>query len=203
MTQQQNKKRIKLFILTGIAALVLIGAPLVWRAFEQSQAEPDPFLTTDLVEQESAAAVSPEAPQTTTEDQIDGSAESTLDPDSVSTIDIEPMGITISYVRGIPGFEFVVKRTTTGTQYVQFLSPDLAGETCTDDEGAFAAIIKNPTSDEDRTTVTDSVTVEGDEYGLSLDSDNCTSNQELFAEYQDSFSEAFSLLRLIPADLDS
>jgi len=192
-----------LFILTGIAALVLIGAPLVWRAFEQSQAEPDPFLTTDVAEQEPAAAVPAEASQTTSDEQSDAPAESTLDPDSVSTIDIEPMGITISYVRGIPGFEFVVKRTATGTQYVQFLSPDLAGETCTDDEGTFAAIIKNPTSEEDQATITDSVTVEGDEYGLSLDSDNCTSNQELFAEYQDSFSEAFSLLRLIPADLDS
>ena len=192
-----------MFILTGIAALVLIGAPLVWRAFEQSQAEPDPFLTTDVAEQEPAAAVPAEASQTTSDEQSDAPAESTLDPDSVSTIDIEPMGITISYVRGIPGFEFVVKRTATGTQYVQFLSPDLAGETCTDDEGTFAAIIKNPTSEEDQATITDSVTVEGDEYGLSLDSDNCTSNQELFAEYQDSFSEAFSLLRLIPADLDS
>jgi len=198
----KTKKPVVVIIVAIIAGLILMAGVLAWQALAGSQAEPDPFLqaTSQQDEVNQAEAVNLEAQQT---EQPQQEREPTVDPETVSTIDIEPMGIAVSYVRGIPGFEFVVKRTATGTQYVQFLSPDLAGETCTDDEGAFAAIIKNPASEEDRTTVTDSVTIDGEEYGLSLDGKNCASDKELFTEYQASFSDAFSLLRVIQPETDS
>lgn len=126
-------------------------------------------------------------------------AEPVVAPEDTSSIDIEPMGITVYYVRGIPGFEFVVERTASGTEYVQFRSPDLKGTKCTNDEGAFASIIKNPSATEEQ-SVTATTTVGDDTYGLSLTDETCTSDEELLAQYQDSFSQAFSLLSRIADD---
>lgn len=120
-------------------------------------------------------------------------AKPSVNPDQTSSIDIEPMGITVYYVRGIPGFEFVVEKTANGTEYVQFSSPDLRGTKCTDDEGAFASIILNPSATEAQ-TLTSTTTVGDNTYGLSLADATCTSDQALLQQYQDSFTRAFSLL---------
>lgn len=123
-------------------------------------------------------------------------AEPAVALEDTSSIDIKPMGITVYYVRGIPGFEFVVERTANGTEYVQFRSPDLKGTKCTDDEGAFASIILNPSATEAQSLIA-TTTVGEDTYGLSLTDETCTKDEALLERYQDSFSRAFSLLSRI------
>lgn len=117
-----------------------------------------------------------------------------IDTAKVSTITIDPMSITVSYMKGIGGFDYLVSRTASGTKYVQFSSPKLVGTKCTNDEGVFASIIETPSADE-TATLAKTTTVEGTTYGLSLSDSTCTSNAELLKHYQDSFSEPFSLLK--------
>lgn len=118
-----------------------------------------------------------------------------LDPNTVSTIDITPMTITVSYVKGVGAFEYQVLRTPSGTQYVEFRSAELIGTKCTDDAGAFASIIQNPSSAETNSTVSQTVDLESTKYGLALSGTNCTSNLESLEQYQQSFGKAFSLLK--------
>jgi len=123
-------------------------------------------------------------------------AEPTIDPATVSRIDIEPLKLSVAYVRGIPGFGFLVERTTSGTQYVSFSAEALIGTKCTDDKGVFASIIVNP-SEQDSPTVTKNVTVDGVRYGFAPSEDACTSNAALFTQYQVAFRDAFPLLQLM------
>jgi len=124
----------------------------------------------------------------------DSGSEPALDPSTVSTIDIAPMEITVSYVKGTGGFQYEVLRTSNGTRYVEFRSADLVGTKCTNDVGTFASILANPT-DTESATLTKTTTVDGVKYGLSLEGSTCTSNQEKLQAYQKSFSDAFSLLK--------
>jgi cytoskeletal protein RodZ len=143
-------------------------------------------------------------PQATTEPDVDATAdesvaaapEAEIDRTNISTIDITPLDISVAYVKGIPGFEFFVQRATNGTQYVEFSSEDLKGTKCTDDQGIFATIVKNPSEIEAQSlTATQKVGV--DTYGLSLSEATCTSDAELLDRYQTSFAEAFSLIEAI------
>ncbi len=127
-------------------------------------------------------------PQNTTEETP------AIDPATVNTTTIEPMDITVSYVKGAGGFEYEVLRTPNGSRYVEFRSPDLVGTKCTDDQGAFASILENPSSSE-ASTIAKTVTVDDMQYGLSLAAANCTSDTEKLQKYQQSFNDAFSLLK--------
>lgn len=118
-----------------------------------------------------------------------------VDPATVTTIDVAPMSLSVSYVKGVGAFEYQVLRTPSGTQYVEFKSAELVGTKCTDDEGAFASIIQNPSSSETNSTVSQTVDLDATKYGLALSGTNCTSNVELLGQYQQSFSKAFSLLK--------
>lgn len=120
----------------------------------------------------------------------------TVDPETLTSIDIEPLGITVFYSKGTPGFEFSVLKTADQTQYVEFTSSDLVGTKCTDDQGAFASIIKNPSSNEAQTT-SQTVKVGNDTYGLSLASAGCTSNADLLNQYQEGFKNGFSSLKAL------
>jgi hypothetical protein len=135
-------------------------------------------------------------PQEPTADEpiVDEVEASTLDPENVSTVAIEPLGINVSYVKGIEGFSYNVSQTGVGTQYVELQSEQLIGTKCTDDDGSFATIVKNPKSDEDKTTLSLTKKVGNDTYGLSLPSNTCTSDTALFAQYQSAFKDAFDLL---------
>lgn len=136
-------------------------------------------------------------PSTTPSDGATNNSTSTapkLDPSTVSTIDISPMNITVSYVKGVGAFEYEVLRTPNGTQYVEFRSTDLVGTKCTNDQGAFASILASP-SDDEQATVSQKTVVDGTTYGLSLPGATCTSNPDLLAKYQKSFSDAFTLLK--------
>jgi len=126
------------------------------------------------------------------------SAELTIDPTTVSRIDIEPLEISVAYVRGIPGFGFLVERTASGTQYVSFSAEALIGTKCTDDKGVFASIIVNP-SEQDSPTVTKNISVGGVRYGFAPSEDACTSNTTLFTQYQVAFRDAFPLLQAMNA----
>jgi len=120
-----------------------------------------------------------------------------VDPNMLASVDVEPLGIVVYYAKGTPGFDFAIKKTANRTQYVEFTSTDLVGTKCTDDMGLFASIIKNPTSEEDQTTISETVKVGSDSYGLSLASASCTTNSELLTKYQAGFKEGFSSLKAL------
>lgn len=132
-------------------------------------------------------------PEPSSTKDVTGQA-STLDPETVGSIDITPMSITVSYVKGIGGFEFEVHRTPSGTQYVDFLSSDLVGTKCTDDQGVFATILESPESDE-QSTLTKTIKLGNTTYGLSLAEATCTGDPDKLSSYQQSFSDAFNLLK--------
>jgi hypothetical protein len=142
------------------------------------------------------------AKDTTTEtDSTDTSSKTqtpatTVDPQTLNSIDVGPLGITVFYSKGTPGFEFTVLKTADQTQYVEFTSSDLIGTKCTNDQGAFASIIKNPSTSETQTT-SQTVKVGSDTYGLSLASAGCTANDMLLNQYQDGFKNGFSSLKAL------
>lgn len=117
----------------------------------------------------------------------------TADPDTLTSVAIEPLGVTVFYAKGTPGFEFEVLRTNDKTEYVQFTASALVGTKCTDDTGAFATILKNPSATEAQTT-SQKMKVGDDMYGLSLSSSGCTSDVELLTQYQDGFKSGFANL---------
>lgn len=146
-----------------------------------------------------------EAPATTPDDEQPAedvpveAPVSTIDPATVSRIEVEPLGLSVAYVKGVPGFGFSVERTASGTRYVEFSSESLIGTKCTDDEGAFASIIVNP-SDQDTATLSETKKLDDTTYGLSLPDDTCTADAALFTEYQAAFRDAFSLLERLSDD---
>jgi hypothetical protein len=137
----------------------------------------------------------PAQEETPTETPTDETTEPTVDPATLSSIDIEPLEITVYYTKGLPGFEFAVKRTSSGTEYIEFSASQLVGTKCTDDIGLFAIIVKNPGSEEDNSTITHTVTVGGNTYGLSLTGANCTSDTDLLKQYQSAFVNGLSSLK--------
>lgn len=118
-----------------------------------------------------------------------------VDESTLSSIDIEPLAITVFYTKGVPGFEYTVERSSDKTEYVQFTSPELVGTKCTDDNGVFVSIIKNPTSAEDKTTIKEMRKVGSSTYGLSLSAKNCTKDEALLEKYQAAFTSGFSKLK--------
>jgi hypothetical protein len=193
MIKTHKNLKLTITIIVLVVTLLIVGgiAALQNRATDSNSTDtPAPTTETPAEESpESEEKPQEEAPET----------EPSVAPEDTSSIDIEPMDLTVYYVRGIPGFEFVVERTESGTQYVQFRSPDLKGTKCTDDEGAFASIITNPSTTEAQ-SLTATTTVGDDTYGLSLTDATCTKDEQLLEQYQDSFSQAFSLLSRISTD---
>lgn len=192
-----NKKLIIGGAIAGAILLVIIIAVIVNGS---GQKKTDPYITNSPSNQNSGSTTNDSAsnnsPTTNTSDtsKQPDTPDSTVDPQKVATIDITQLGITVSYVKGVGGFQYQVLRTPNGTQYVEFSSTDLVGTKCTDDNGAFASILVNPGNTES-STLTKTVKVDGDTYGLSLADGTCTSNSDKLKAYQQSFSDAFSLLK--------
>lgn len=192
-----NRRRlITTLIVLGVLLLV-IGIVAIVRA--TSSHKDDPYTQPEATTQEKPADTSKGTTKTgddekASQDTSANTAEPTIDPSQLASIDIAPMSLTVSYVKGIGGFEYQVLRTPSGTQYVEFLSAELVGSKCTDDQGVFASILANPAGAESA-TVTKTTTVDGTKYGLSLASAACTSNPEALQTYQKSFTDAFSLLK--------
>ena len=116
-------------------------------------------------------------------------------PATLRTLTISQLGIAIGYDKSLPGVSYVISRTPAGTQYVDLMNEQLEGDICTNDDGTFASIIKNPTSG-DQAALTTTVKVGDDTYGLSLPSAGCTSNADLFSKYQASIKATFPYLAL-------
>ena len=192
MAQKRGRKKLYIVISVLAAAVLAIGVI----AFVRSLAPASPSEPQQLSSNEDQPSQKPadttETPVTTTQDDVNDQA--AIDPERVSTTDIEPMMISVSYIKGIEGFDFQILRNPNGTKYVQFSSPSLVGTKCTDDNGVFASIIENPTADE-RGTLSKTTVVDGTTFGLSLADEACTNNSEQLKQYQASFSEPFSLLK--------
>ena len=187
---RSNKGLIITSIVLGFI-LVVVGGVVVAKQMNQSSSKTTQVSHQDAPEKESIV-------KTNDTDSATGTnpASPVADPQSLTSVDIAPMGITVYYSKGTPGFEYTVLKTTDKTEYVQFTSADLAGTKCTNDEGAFASIIKNPSANETQTT-SQTVKVGSDTYGLSLPSTGCATNLELFAQYQTGFKNGFSSMKAI------
>lgn len=192
MVQRKNRKTLFTVISVLIALVLIIGIVVFVRALSNNPApvsnEPTQVNQPEVpAESESSDTSTDAVPEDTTN-------ETAIDPQQVSTVGIEPMAISVSYMKGSGGFEYEVMRNPNGTQYVQFSAPALAGTRCTDDAGVFASIIENPTADEGA-TLTKKTTVDGTVYGLSLADESCTNDDALLKQYQDAFSAPFTLLK--------
>ena len=204
MVRKSDKRKQRIIIsIIGIIIVAVITIVLI-RTLTPNKI--DPYVMRDDVEVSSTTDQQPvDTPPPATEAPADGTdakqtpdtdttEESSLDPGTVATIDIEPMDLTVSYVKGVGGFSFEVKRTPGGSQYVEFSSESLAGTKCTNDTGVFATILEDPTSGDD-STIAKTVSVGDTKYGLSLAAPNCTADSAKLQAYQQSFSDAFSLLK--------
>lgn len=185
-----SRKLVTTIVVIGVLLLVVAGVAIV-----KSMAQPGPATPADTA-QKDTPTVNDKADSTGGPAVVEGTAatEPPVDPAQTLSLDIEPMSITVSYMKSIRGFDFEVLRSTSGTKYVQFSVAKLVGTKCTDDKGQFASIIENPSADE-ATTLAKMVTVDGAEYGLSLAGTTCTNDTGLLMQYQNAISGAFSLLK--------
>ncbi|MDB5160266.1 MAG: hypothetical protein JWO99_529 [Candidatus Saccharibacteria bacterium] len=195
MARIQGKKGLIATIVVLGIVLLIVGVSIVAKNVSQKPATK----TTDT--SKTSAAITKDA--TTTETDVtdpsttNTTAPSAVDPSTLTSIDVEPLSIAVSYTKGVGAFNFEVKKTADKTQYVEFSSPDLAGTKCTDDNGLFASIIKNPSSSEVQATITQTVKVGNDTYGLSLAGKGCTSDATLLDQYQTAFSNGFPSLKAL------
>lgn len=176
-------------VVLGLTLLTVSGLVIWQNATRTSTTQPPSTETT---------ADKPTTQPTTTETTpVETPTPIPVDPETLTSIDIEPMKLAVFYTKGTGAFEYAIMRTADHTEYVEFSSMALVGTKCTNDNGVFASIIKNPSSTEDQTTISAKTTVNSDTYGLSLPAGNCTSDQALLKEYQAAFSNGFSQLKAL------
>lgn len=196
MVQKKSKRALITALSILIVLLAVVGSIAVIKAV--NPAKNDPYTQQTSNEADSDASTDTEDTSATTPPAGDtgnnSTSPSTVDPATVSTIDIVPMNIVASYTKGVGAFEYEVLRRPNGTRYVEFSSPELVGTKCTNDKGVFVSILESPAADETATLAKTS-TVDGTSYGLSLAAATCTSNAELLKKYQAAFSDPFSLLK--------
>lgn len=198
MAVKRSRKR---FAIIGVVVLLVLGGIVTTFALSGNNAKKDPYVkdsstkTTNNPSDGGANNSDSQNSQSTPKNpDAKTDTQPTPDPTTVATIDVAQLNITVSYVKGINGFSYQIQRAPDGSQYVEFYSDALKGTKCSDDEGQFASILVNPDSNE-KATVAKSTVVDGTTYGLSLSATACTSSPDLLAQYQKSFSDAFSLLK--------
>lgn len=194
----RNKKKRSLIIVVIILAVLLVTISAIAILNAMKGKEKDPFTqkeqsTSSTSDTKDTTDSSKPSTDDTKTDTPDSDADK-LDPATVATITVEPMGLIVSYVKGAGGFSYEVSRTTDGRRLVSFSSEELVGTKCTDDAGVFVSILQSPNENE-KATVSKTVDVDGVTYGLSIASNTCTSDSASLKAYQDSFSRAFSLLK--------
>ena len=201
MLRNKSKRTVMVMIAAAIVIVALLGTVAYMTWLKPKSTDPYKQPDTSSSSQNTPPATQPDQqnssqsqPDTPTNNSNNTNSQPALDPTTVGTIDITPMNIIVSYVKGIGSFQYEVLRTPSGTQYVDFRSTDLIGTKCTDDQGTFASILANPQSDESA-TLAKTTTVDGTTYGLSLVGSTCTSDAAKLSQYQDSFSKAFNLLK--------
>ncbi|MFZ1249902.1 MAG: hypothetical protein WAR37_00410 [Candidatus Microsaccharimonas sp.] len=186
-----TNKRLRIFAVVGVGVLGLVIAGIVFASMQGKRN--DPYIQLEVTVDQTSQSDNETNGVETTEPEVAKQDAPSLDPETVASVAIEPMNISVSYVKGIDGFEYQVLRRPNGTQYVEFRTEQLKGTKCTDDTGIFASILENPENTES-STLTKTTSVSGTTYGLSLPADNCTSNTPLLSQYQKSFTDAFGLL---------
>lgn len=194
--RKRNSKGLRAAVIVLAVLLLAVGAIAIWQYARTNKAQ-DTASTADTSQADTSSDSSVAPADDSTAKPSDNSNTGDIpqiDPATVSTVEVEPMNLTVSYKKGTPGFEFNVIRTSGGTKYVQFSAPELVGTKCSNDVGAFASIIASPTAN-DATTLTTTKVVDDVVYGLSFATDTCTNKPELLATYQNAFSYAFSLLK--------
>jgi hypothetical protein len=192
MAENKGRRIVITAISVAVLLLAVVGAVVLARVIAGS-GEDDPYAKSEVpVERQETPTSSTQEPEPDTPSQPNQNE--TISPDDVSTIVVAPLSIEVSYMKGVGGFEYAILRTPSGTEYVEFRNASLVGTKCTDDEGTFAAITKNPSKAEQETQ-DKQVTVSGTIYGLSLSAATCTSDPDLLKQYQDAFSKPFSLLK--------
>ncbi len=197
----RNKKKRSFIIVIIVLAVILITISTIAILNAMKGKEKDPFVqkeqstsnTSDTKDSSNQSDNTSDTTKDDTEPAKDSDAEK-LDPSTVATITVEPMAITVSYVKGAGGFSYEVGRTADGRRLVSFSSEALVGTKCTDDAGVFVSILQSPNENE-KATVSKTTVVDGTTYGLSIASSTCTSDSAALKKYQDSFSQAFSLLK--------
>ncbi|HRQ86945.1 MAG TPA: hypothetical protein PLY16_02435 [Candidatus Saccharibacteria bacterium] len=181
-------------IVTIVALLVTISmvAVIVWWAQQSKQTAPN-------VEQDDTSQAAPDpTPQpspTPAPDPSDDDSTNNIDTSNAEELVIEPLDIVMYYDKDLLGFEYHILRTAEGTQYIEFSTERLIGNKCTNDKGVFASFIKNPSTEEDRSTLSQETNVNGDTYGLTLTGESCASDLTLLETYQKGLADYFSLLK--------
>jgi len=190
MAKTQSKKRLIVIIIALlVVALAVAGAVIAKNLNTPTETTTDSAQqSTDVNDTDASTDV-----DTETTPRPDAPATPAVDPATLSSVAIEPLGITVYYSKGVPGFDFSVERTADKTEYVEFSAAALMGTKCTDDQGVFASIIKNP-GDNERQTTTQTVIVGSDTYGLTLAGSSCTADTALLTEYQTAFTNGFKSL---------
>lgn len=190
MAKGQGKTGLIITIVVLGLTVLVVGAIAFWQNASR-EADTKTADTTDTASSEEATTDTPAK----TEETETPTPASDVDPSTLSSIDIEALGITVFYTKGLPGFEYAIKKTADNTQYIEFTAPQLVGTKCTDDTGSFATIVKNPISPENQSTISATTKVGSDTYGLSLAGKNCTPDEALLDTYQTAFSNGFSSLK--------
>lgn len=188
MVGAQGKKGLITTIVVLSLTLLVVGGIVIWQNLNRTTPVTDTSTeTTAPTEQETPAETAPESEPE--------AVAPTVDPSTLTSIDIEPLAITVFYTKGTGGFDFAVLRTSDGTRYVEFSNTELVGTKCSNDSGVFATIIKSPASPDDKSIIAETVEVDGVTYGLSLATDTCTANPDLLKTYQSGFRNGFSQLK--------
>jgi len=187
MARTQGRARL---IITGIVLVLVVLAVCGIVLAKRGETPAEPALMPTETKQADATGATKPAPSSDEDEVV------LADPETLSTVDIEPLGVTVSYTKGIQGFSYEVKRTTKSTQYVEFSAEELTGTKCTNDQGLFATIIKDP-STTDEATLAQTTKVADVSYGLSLAGKGCTVDAALLEQYQTAFSEGFSSLKAL------
>lgn len=104
---------------------------------------------------------------------------------------ISELGLTIQHSDDLPMASYDIETTDMGTQYANLRSDLLMGDTCVEDNGSIAQIIKNPSDVENQTGFVDEITVGEDVYGLMLSGTNCTGDMDLLDRFQNSLKAIF------------
>lgn len=198
---KKGKRALVTTISVLVVLLVAIGAVALIKSMGPGKQDPYITDTSNSTSSSEGTTTTPdeehskdESPSNTETKSSNAAEEPAPDPSTVATVDIAPMNITVSYVKGVGGFEYEVLRAQNGTRYVEFRNEDLIGSKCTNDQGTFASILADPTTN-DSGMLAKTITVEGTKYGLSLADTTCTSDAAKLQKYQESFSSAFGLLK--------
>lgn len=187
MAKEDRRRSLVVAVTVLVVLLLAIGAVATIRSLNQSE---DSSQKTTAVEEDAEVTANDTPAQT--EPQV--APETTIDPSTTDQLTIAPMGIAVSYVRGVGGFEYQILRTANGTRFVEFSTGSLVGTKCTNDTGVFVSILESPDATESA-TLAETVTLDDTTYGLSLADATCTSDAEALKTYQQSFVDAFSLLK--------